>query len=61
MLLAKSKSIFAKQDSQYIHTYFKKFFLFFLLLLPKALQHIVEYSSSECLWLCYMGCRLNTT
>ena len=34
-------------------------FCFFLLILPKAPQYIIVYSSCECLWLCYMGHHLS--
>ena len=33
----------------------------FFLLLPKAPEYIVVYSSCRSFWLCYVGCHLSTT
>ena len=33
--------------------------LFFFILLPKAPQYIVVYSSCRSFWLCYVGCHLS--
>ena len=40
-------------------TFVANLLFFLLLLLPKASQYIVIYSSCECLWLYYVGCSLS--